>query len=106
MRELGIETADLKRTFIDIDELSTQCRFHDCTHRSEPGCAVRHAIEAGLLSEGRLESYLKLKKEARYNGLSSRQIEAEKITAMFSGMGGIKNVRKFAKEKNRKKQGY
>lgn len=106
MRELGIESADLARTFIDIDELSLECRFHDCTHKSEPGCAVRKAIDDGLLSEDRLESYLKLKKEARYEGLNSRQIETEKITAMFSGMGGIKNARNFAKGKDRQKRGY
>lgn len=104
MKELGIESADLARTFIDIDELSAKCRFHDCTHKGEPGCAVRRAIDDGLLSEGRLESYLKLKKEAKYEGLNSRQIETEKITAMFAGMGGIKNARKFAREKNRRKQ--
>jgi len=106
MRELGIESADLARTFIDIDELSAKCRFHDCTHTNEPGCAVRCAVRDGLLSEGRLESYLKLKKEAKYEGLNSRQIETEKITAMFAGMGGIKNARKFAKEKNRRKQSH
>ena len=106
MRELGIESADLARTFIDIDELSAQCRFHDCTHKGEPGCAVRRAIDDGLLSEDRLESYLKLKKEAKYNGLNSRQIETEKFSAMFAEVGGMKNARKFAKEKNRRKQGY
>ncbi len=105
MRELGIESADLAKTFIDIDELSFKCRFHDCNHTCEPGCAVRKAISDGLLSEDRLESYLKLKKEAKYEGLNSRQIETEKITAMFDGMGGIKNARKFAKEKNRRKHG-
>jgi ribosome biogenesis GTPase len=100
MRELGIESADLGKTFSDIDELAGKCRFNDCTHTCEPGCAVQKAIEDGLLSAERLSNYLKLKKEAKYEGLNSRQIETEKITAMFAEVGGIKNARKMAKAKN------
>jgi ribosome biogenesis GTPase len=106
MRELGIESADFSKTFADIDELAGQCRYHDCTHTREPGCAVQEAIAGGELSPERLANYLKLKKEAKYEGLNSRQIESEKISAMFAEVGGIKNARKFAKEKNRKRYGY
>jgi len=106
MREIGLESADLARTFAEIDELSLKCKFQDCTHTSEPQCAVQQAIADGSLSDDRLESYLKLKKEAKYEGLNSRQIENAKITEMFADMGGIKNARKFAKDKNHKKQGY
>ena len=105
MRELGIESADLARTFSEIDELAAQCRFADCTHTGEPGCAVRRAIEDGRLAQKRLDSYLKLKKEASYEGLNSRQRENEKISAMFAEVGGIKHARRFAKEKNRQKRG-
>ncbi len=101
MREIGLDSADLAKAFSDIDALAAQCRFRDCTHKAEPGCAVRAAVESGALDDNRLESYLKLKKEARYDGLNSRQIEKEKITEMFSDFGGIKNARKFAKEKNK-----
>ena len=100
MRELGIESADLGRAFSDIDELARKCRFSDCTHTCEPGCAVRQAINEGLIQAERLSSYQKLKKEAKYEGLNSKQIEAEKITAMFAEVGGIKNARKLAKAKN------
>lgn len=100
MRELGIDSADLAKAFADIDELSAGCKFHDCTHTREPNCAVKEAIEKGFLSAERLAHYLKLKKEARYEGLNSRQIETEKITAMFAEVGGIKNARKLAKAKN------
>ena len=100
MREIGIESADLARAFADIDELSAKCRFSDCTHTREPNCAVQKAIEDGLLSAERLANYLKLKKEAKYEGLNSRQIETEKITAMFAEVGGIKNARKLAKARN------
>ncbi len=99
MREIGIGSADFTKAFADIDELATRCRFHDRTHTREPDCAVRD----GLLSEGRLAGYFKLQKEASYEGLNSRQIETEKITAMFAPMGGIKNARKFAREKNRRR---
>lgn len=103
MRELGIENADLTRTFTDIDELAAKCKFYDCTHVSEPNCAVLKAINEGLLSEERLNNYLKLKKEAKYEGLNFKQIETEKLTAMFKEVGGMKNARKYIKEKNKKR---
>ena len=106
MRELGIENADFEKTFADIDELSKSCRFSDCTHTNEPGCAVKNAIENGFLSEGRLLSFQKLKKEAGYDGLNSRQIETKKINEMFKSVGGIKNARKMIKEKNKNKNDY
>ncbi len=102
MRELGIDRADLSKTFADIEELSTKCKFSDCTHSSEPNCAVKKAINEGLLTEDRLASYLKLKKEAKYEGLNSKQIETEKITVMFKEVGGMINVRKI-KKKNKKR---
>lgn len=103
MREIGIVDADLSKAFADIDDLAVQCKFSDCTHGTEPGCAVQKAIREGFLAAERLNSYNKLKKEAGYEGLNSRMIEKKKIKEMFSGMGGIKNARKLAKEKNRKR---
>ena len=104
MREIGVIDADLSKAFADIDNLATGCRFRDCAHVSEPGCAVQEAIREGYLQAERLESYNKLKKEARYEGLNSKMIEREKINEMFSGFGGMKNARKFIKEQARKKQ--
>lgn len=103
MRELGIISADLSKSFADIDELASKCRFNDCTHKSEPNCAVQKAIKDGVLSLERLESYCKLRRETKYDGLNSKMIEKEKINEMFSGMGGMKNAKKFIKEQNRKK---
>lgn len=100
MRELGIESADFSKSFADIDELSVLCRFHNCTHKVEPGCAIQKAINEDTLSEERFLSYQKLKKEAGYEGLNSKQIEVEKINEMFKDVGGMKNARKFAKAKN------
>jgi ribosome biogenesis GTPase len=51
------------QVFSEIEELARQCRFHDCAHGAEPGCAVLAAVEAGLLPERRLESYRKLLRE-------------------------------------------
>src|SRR5205807_92834 len=48
----GVETA-----FAEVEDLAGRCRFRDCTHRQEPGCAVREAVEAGRLPAQRLESY-------------------------------------------------
>lgn len=100
MREIGLEGADFSRSFADIDELELECRFHDCTHTGEPGCAVQQAIIDGTLSAERLASYQRLKKEAKYDGLGSRQIEEAKIKEMFRDFGGIKNARKYGKSKN------
>ncbi len=49
--------------FADVEALAADCRFRDCTHASEPGCAVRAAVEAGTLAPARLGSYLKLRDE-------------------------------------------
>ena len=103
MREIGLESADLSKTFTDIDELSTRCKFNDCTHTNEPKCAVQEALEQGLISKDRLESYKKLKKETKYEGLNSKQIENQKIAAMFKDFGGMNNARKFIKSNNKKR---
>jgi len=103
MRELGVESADLSKSFADIDELASHCRFRDCTHTNEPGCAVLKAIATGELDERRLKNYQKLKREAKYDGLSSRQLEAEKLSVMFKDFGSMKNARDFIKGKSKKR---
>ena len=72
MRELGLlGTSDgLDDTFVEIREYSVNCRFTNCTHTGEPGCAVLLAVENGTVSEERYQSYLKLKKETEYHDLS------------------------------------
>ncbi|MDP4094412.1 MAG: ribosome small subunit-dependent GTPase A [Bacillota bacterium] len=65
MRALSLWEADtgMEVMFGDVEELVKQCRFHDCKHGNEPGCAVREAIETGKLELERWESWLKLQKE-------------------------------------------
>lgn len=68
MRELGMWSAEngIEMAFSDIDVLAANCRYSNCTHSSEPGCAVKEAIENGVLSEKRLASYRKLLAENAY----------------------------------------
>ena len=67
MRELGMWGVDggLEEAFADVERYLGKCRFRDCRHDREPGCAIRLAIEAGELDESRWESYQKLKAEAQ-----------------------------------------
>ena len=65
LRELGMIDAEegLAGTFADIAELVSRCAFSDCTHRNEPGCAVREALADGSLTPERWETYTRLEKE-------------------------------------------
>jgi ribosome biogenesis GTPase / thiamine phosphate phosphatase len=65
MRELHLwgDTEDLTESFADIEALAAHCKFNDCQHKTEPGCAVTKAIDAGSLNFERLASYHKLKDE-------------------------------------------
>lgn len=65
MREIGMADAGagIENVFAEIAALAKKCRFVDCTHIHEPGCAVKEAIRSGRLDEGKLSHYLKLKKE-------------------------------------------
>lgn len=66
LRELGLTGSEegIAATFPDIELASRSCRFRDCVHSDEPGCAVRAAVESGALPPGRLASYHKLVREA------------------------------------------
>lgn len=103
MRELQLITGDVDKSFSDIDEIASNCKFSDCKHENEPGCAVRKAIEDGIIDIERFESYKKIQKELKYAELNSKKLEKEKINNMFAHVGGIKNARKFAKEKNKRR---
>jgi len=77
MRELGMwDSAEgVETTFADIEELANRCRFSDCTHTSEPGCAVLSALEDGSLDPSRWNSYLKIKTELEYAADSESYLE-------------------------------
>lgn len=65
MREIQMWTDEqtLRESFTDVEELATQCKFHDCKHGNDRGCAIREAVEEGRLDEERYISYLKLDEE-------------------------------------------
>lgn len=75
VRELALWDVQegLEQTFADIEELSAQCRFRDCKHDKEPGCAVRAAIDSGQLDAKRFRSYQKMEKEAQYSAMKASQ---------------------------------
>lgn len=68
MRELGMwdVTIGLGEAFADVEQFLGKCRFGNCKHQTEPGCAIKEAIDNGELSEERWKSYLKLGKEAKF----------------------------------------
>jgi ribosome biogenesis GTPase len=91
MRELGMwEVAvGLGEAFNDIEDLFLNCRFSDCTHKSEPGCAVREAIDAGKLEYSRWKNYLQLKSEVKFT--------EDKVAYMREKKEFFKKVNKDAK---------
>jgi ribosome biogenesis GTPase / thiamine phosphate phosphatase len=72
MRELGMlgVSEGIDNSFTDIQEYATTCRFADCTHVSEPGCAVQRALAQGELNAEHFQNYLKLKKESEFHDMS------------------------------------
>ena len=80
MRELGMwDSGDgIDTAFADIEELSRACKYADCTHTSEPGCAVLKALADGTLDAARFASYRKLKTENDYAADNSRYLEAKR----------------------------
>lgn len=68
LREIQIYDAasGIEETFTDVDRLAEQCRFRDCRHDLEPGCAVREAVERGEVDAGRIEAHRKLLGEQRF----------------------------------------
>jgi ribosome biogenesis GTPase / thiamine phosphate phosphatase len=84
LRGVGLWDAaeGLERTFSDIETLAADCRFTDCAHDAEPGCAVRAAIDSGELTERRLDSYRKLARENEWMAArSDKRLRAEREKA-------------------------
>ncbi len=96
MRELGIlSTGDgIDDSFAEIKALAASCRFADCSHNNEPGCAIRKAIESGELNPEHYQSYLKLKAESDFNEMS--YVDKRKKDKAFGKM-----VKTVLKEKSK-----
>jgi ribosome biogenesis GTPase len=95
MRELQLWQASgsVDSAFADIEALASGCRFADCRHDAEPRCAVRQAAAEGRLAPERLESYLKLRKEAEY--LAGRQDQLAQIETRRKWKTIHKSLRHF-----------
>ena len=95
MRELGSISVDdgLDETFSEIVELSHRCKFTNCSHSNEKGCAILAAIDAGELTAERYQNYLKMKKESEFNEMS--YLEKRKRDKRFGKM--VKDVLKNKK---------
>lgn len=101
MRELGAWDADegVRATFADVEALMTECRFSDCAHEAEPGCAVREALASGTLEAGRLEAFQRL--------LHEQSAQAELLTphAREEKRRRIKVLSRAAKARAAEKRG-
>lgn len=88
--QLWAGASSLERSFEDVARLANGCRFRDCAHRGEPGCAVTEAVTRGELSEERLASFRSLQKELRYlearRDESKRRVEKSKWRAIHKEM--------------------
>lgn len=95
LRELRVHHLDegLGSTFPRLERLAQQCRFRDCMHRSEPGCAVLEAVAIGELPTERLESYRKLRAEAEYQRRKADpRAMAEQVAEHKTAMKTLKQV--------------
>lgn len=72
MRELGVISSEsgIDDTFNEVDELADQCKYKDCTHTVEAGCAVLEAVERAEISEERYNNFINIYKESLYNEMS------------------------------------
>ena len=95
MRELGMwDVGDgLGETFSDIEELFDLCRFSDCSHTNEPGCAIRAALGDGILERSRWTNYLRIKGEAKFT--------EDKAAYLREKNEFFKQVNKAAKQRNK-----
>jgi ribosome biogenesis GTPase len=80
MRELGLveDSGGMDSAFADVAELAVNCRFRNCAHDGEPGCAVESALEAGTLDDERLAAYRKLRREIEAAERRSDPVHAER----------------------------
>jgi len=101
LREIQLwdDEAGLSRTFADIEELAERCRFRDCRHENEPGCAVREALENGSLDQSRFQNYLKMQKEFKH-----LKIRKDVKTQRETYRAFDKRIRRVLKEKNELKK--
>lgn len=99
MREIGgIEGGEgLEKTFEDIHDLAQQCRFNDCRHENEPGCAVRAAIESGALDAAKFDNYSRMERETAHfeTSVAERRKKDKNLGKMYKRVLGEKSKRRY-----------
>lgn len=108
MRELGMWdiSEGLGEAFSDIEELFTRCKFTNCTHSNEPNCAVLKAIEIGTLEHSRWDTYMQLKREAKFT--DNRAVYLREKNTFFKKLNKdmkVKNKNDNKKIKSNKMEG-
>ncbi len=100
MRELQLWHIDegLGGAFDDIEQIAAGCRYRDCAHKSEPGCAVRRAIDSGVLASGRVENFFKLQAEQAF---LDRKLD---VHAALEAKSRARKLCKDARELSRRKR--
>jgi ribosome biogenesis GTPase len=79
LRELQLFEGDVSAAFADVEALAAECRFRDCAHMREPGCAVHAAVDNGVLELDRLRSWRKLQRElASIAARTDKRLHAER----------------------------
>jgi ribosome biogenesis GTPase len=101
MRELQLwaDERSLGGSFEDIEQLAEGCRYRDCRHQTEPGCAVLAALEEGTLDRGRFSSYLKLKRELRF--LAARRDQRARLNEKARHKRLARSIRQMGKHRAR-----
>ena len=96
MREFGIMGAEagIRDGFADITTFAARCRYRDCSHTSEPGCAVLGALESGELNPAHYENYVKIRKESAFHEMS--QLERRRRDKNFGRL--VKSVKKTMRD--------
>lgn len=94
IRSLGLAASAeaVEATFEDIEDLALQCRFNDCAHEREPGCAVKGAVEGGRLTPDRLQAYRRLHLEVTQEELRTKPHQRRRHEKQFTRM--VRDVKK------------
>ncbi|MFW5796863.1 MAG: ribosome small subunit-dependent GTPase, partial [Alkalispirochaeta sp.] len=93
------DEASLDETFPEIEELSRECRFNDCTHTGEPGCRIQEALSSGELPIDRYERYLDLQREIAYlNRRRDQRAQQEEEMKWKKIAQHIRNYKKITRD--------
>lgn len=101
IREIQLWSTEegLQQAFDDVETLAERCRFRDCTHRDEPGCAVQSALAEGALAAERLENFRGLERELRYlerrRDERTQRVEQKKLGKLYKTVQAEKRGRRF-----------